>query len=84
MAIAVFTQIIKRDGRSEDFNPQKITSAITKAGEVSGEYGPELAQKMTVRVINIAQQIFPDNPTVEGIQDIVEDVLLSSHYRKAA
>ena len=39
---------------------------------------------MTVRVINIAQQMFTDNPTVEGIQDIVEDVLLSSPYRKAA
>ena len=39
---------------------------------------------MTVRVVNIAQQMFIDNPTVEGIQDIVEDVLLSSPYRKAA
>ena len=84
MAIAVFTQIIKRNGRTEDFNPQKITSAITKAGEVSGEFGPDTAQKMTMRVVNIAQQMFVDNPTVEGIQDIVEDVLLSSPYRKAA
>jgi len=84
MAIAVFTQIIKRNGRTEEFNPQKITNAITKAGQVSGEFGPETAQKMTVRVINIAQQIFLDNPTVEGIQDIVEDVLLSSPYRVAA
>ena len=84
MAIAVFTQIIKRNGRSEEFNPQKITSAITKAGQVSGEFGQEIAQKMTMRVVNIAQQMFEDNPTVEGIQDIVEDVLLSSPYRKAA
>jgi ribonucleoside-triphosphate reductase len=84
MAIAVFTQIIKRNGRTEEFNPQKITKAITKAGQVSGEFTEEIAQKMTMRVINIAQQIFMDNPTVEGIQDIVEDVLLSSPYRKAA
>jgi ribonucleoside-triphosphate reductase len=84
MAIAVFTQIIKRNGRTEEFNPLKITKAITKAGQVSGEFGPEIAQKMTMRVVNIAQQIFVDNPTVEGIQDIVEDVLLSSPYRKAA
>jgi anaerobic ribonucleoside-triphosphate reductase len=84
MAIVVFTQIIKRNGRTEEFDPQKITNAMTKAGQVSGEFGPETAQKMTVRVINIAQQIFLDNPTVEGIQDIVEDVLLSSPYRKAA
>ena len=84
MAIAVFTQIIKRNGRTEEFNPLKITKAITKAGQVSGEFGPEIAHKMTMRVVNIAQQIFVDNPTVEGIQDIVEDVLLSSPYRKAA
>jgi ribonucleoside-triphosphate reductase len=84
MAIAVFTQIIKRNGRTEEFNPLKITKAITKAGQISGEFGPEIAQKMTVRVVNIAQQMFIDSPTVEGIQDIVEDVLLSSPYRKAA
>jgi len=84
MAIAVFTQIIKRNGRTEEFNPLKITKAITRAGQVTGEFGPEIAQKMTVRVVNIAQQIFNENPTVEGVQDIVEDVLLSSPYRKSA
>jgi len=82
MAIAVFTQIVKRNGRSEEFNPLKITKALAKAGEVTGEFGPEVAQKMTMRVINIAQQMFVDNPTVEGIQDIVEDVLLSSPTAK--
>ena len=84
MAIAVFTTIVKRNGRVEEFNPQKITNALTKAGQVTGEFGIETAQMMTVRVLNIAQQIFIDNPTVEGIQDIVEEVLLSSPYRKTA
>jgi len=84
MAVAVFTTIVKRNGRVEDFNPQKITGALTKAGQVTGEFGAETAQMMTVRVLNIAQQIFIDNPTVEGIQDIVEEVLLSSPYRKTA
>jgi len=84
MGLSVFTSIIKRDGRTEEFDPLKITKAITKAGQASGEFGPETAQKMTLRVINIAQQLFADNPTVEGVQDIVEDVLLSSPYRKAA
>ncbi len=84
MAIAVFNQIIKRDGRTEEFNPQKIAQAIARAGHITGELGPEIAQKMTVRVVNIAHQIFSDSPTVEGIQDIVEDVLLSSPYRKTA
>ncbi len=84
MAVAVFTKIIKRNGRIEDFNPQKITNAIAKAGHATGECSLEIAQKMTLRVLNIAQQMFIENPTVEGIQDIVEDVLLSSPYRKTA
>lgn len=84
MAIAVFTRIIKRNGKVEDFDPKKIVSAIAKAGAATGEYPLEMAEKMALRVINIAQQVFIENPTVEGIQDIVEDVLLSSLYRKSA
>ncbi|MEI7999426.1 MAG: ribonucleoside triphosphate reductase [Candidatus Omnitrophota bacterium] len=83
MAIMVLNKIVKRNGRSEDFQPQKITKAIHKAGEVTGEFGLEVAQNLTVRAINIAQQMYSDAiPTVENIQDIVEDVLLSSPYRK--
>ncbi len=84
MAVALFSKIVKRNGKVEEFNPQKITSAIAKAGEVTGEFGMEMAQKLTVRAINIAQQIYTGDPTVESIQDIVEDVLLSSPYRKTA
>ena len=84
MAIAVFTTVIKRNGRTEGFDPKKITKAIVKAGQVTGEFGPDMAQTLTVRVLNIAQQVLVDNPTVEGIQDIVEEVLLSSPYRKTA
>ncbi len=83
MTIALFTQIIKRNGRKEIFQPQKIANAIGKAGEATGEFGEEVAKALTVRVVNITQQMFAQEvPTVEAIQDIVEDVLLSSVYRK--
>lgn len=83
MSIALFTQIKKRNGRTEEFQPQKITQAILKAGEATGEFGEEVAKSLTLRVVNIAQQMSSqDVPTVESIQDIVEDVLLSSVYRK--
>lgn len=79
------TRIVKRDGRIEDFNPQKITAAIQKAGEATGEFSNEIAQKLTMRVVNIAQQVMSDStPTVERIQDIVEEVLLTSPYKKTA
>ncbi|MDE2008659.1 MAG: ribonucleoside triphosphate reductase [Candidatus Omnitrophica bacterium] len=78
----MFTTIVKRNGKSENFDPQKIVRAIAKAGQATGEFDLEVAQKLAVRVVNIAQQMFPESPTVENIQDIVEDVLISSPYRK--
>jgi Oxygen-sensitive ribonucleoside-triphosphate reductase len=78
-----FIHIVKRDGRQEEFQPQKITQAICKAGKATGEFGEEMAKTFTLRVVNIVQQIYVQEiPTVEDIQDIVEDVLLSSVYRK--
>lgn len=81
----LFTKIIKRTGAIEAFNSQKITTAILKAGQATGEFGEQPAQKLTLRVLNLAQQLVTDRyPTVEEIQDIVEDVLLTSPYRKTA
>ncbi|MBN1870799.1 MAG: ribonucleoside triphosphate reductase [Candidatus Omnitrophica bacterium] len=81
----VLTRIIKRNGTEDEFNPSKITTAIQKAGEASGEFSHDVAQMLTLRVLNLAQQLITDrNPTVEEIQDIVEEVLLSSPYKKTA
>lgn len=79
------TKIVKRNGKEEDFNPGKITLAIQKAGEATGEFGQEMAKKLTVRVLNITQQMIVDRlPLVEEIQDVVEQVLLNSPYLKTA
>ena len=81
----MFTKIKKRDGRVVEFDAQKITTAIKKAGEATGEFGEEIAKKLTLRVLNLAQQIITHRiPTVEEIQDIVEEILLSSPYKKTA
>ncbi len=79
------TKIIKRDGTSEDFNYQKITHAILKAGCATGEFDEPIAKNLTLRVLNIIHQMMTEEPpTVEQIQDIVEEVLLTSPYRKTA
>ncbi len=79
------TKIVKRNGKEEDFNSGKITVAIQKAGEITGEFGQEMAKKLTVRVLNITQQMIVDRlPLVEEIQDVVEQVLLNSPYLKTA
>lgn len=82
---ALLTKIVKRDGRVVDFEPEKITLAITKAGAATQEFSPDMAQKLTMRVLNLAHQLAGQHhPTVEQVQDIVEDVLLTSPYKKTA
>lgn len=81
----LLTKIIKRNNKEENFNANKITIALQKAGHTTGEFDQKTAKKLTLRVINIAQQMFVDrSPNVEEIQDIVEEVLLSSQFKKTA
>ena len=84
-ATKILISVIKRNGKEELFNPSKITVALQKAGEATGEFGQETAQKLTMRVVNLIHQMLKEHSlSVEGIQDIVEDVLLTSPYRRAA
>lgn len=81
----MFNLIIKRDGSKVKFNSEKITLAIQKAGQATGEFDLKVAKQLTLRVLNIAHDLIQNRiPTVEEIQDIVEEVLLSSQYKKTA
>jgi len=79
------SKIRKRDGHLARFDAANITSAIAKAGVATDEFGEREAKKLTIKVLNLAEKLF-DNKimTVEEIQDIVEEVLLGSSYRKTA
>ncbi|MDP8212590.1 MAG: ribonucleoside triphosphate reductase [Candidatus Zapsychrus exili] len=82
---SVLTKICKRNGSTEDFDSQKIATAIFRAGQATDEFSEEVAQKLTMRVVNLIQQLVKDKvPTVEEVQDIVEEVLLVSPYRQTA
>ena len=81
----LFTHIKKRDGRIETFDAVKITGAIIKAGRASGEFTDDTARFLTMRVLSLSQTILQTaTPTVEEIQDVVEEVLLSSPFKKTA
>ncbi len=81
----MFQKILKRDGTMADFDARKISDAIAKAGVASDEFDSAVAAKLTFRVLSIAEQaIATDLPSVEAIQDIVEEVLIASPYRKTA
>ena len=80
-----FTQIRKRDGRLVPFDAGKIESAILKAGHATGEFGENIAQQLTIRVLSLTQMMLSDQtPTVEKIQDLVEEVLLNSSFKQTA
>lgn len=81
----MFTNIRKRNGQFVPFDKKKITLAISKAGKASSEFDDEIAEKLCLRVINLAMQVSEDETIdVEKIQDIVEEVLLASPYKKTA
>ncbi len=81
----IFDRIIKRDGRVVPFASSKITGAILKAGRATGEFGEVEARRLTIRVMTLAQNVFEQSlPSVEEIQDLVEEVLLASPFKRTA
>mgnify|MGYP000093472545 FL=1 len=81
----MYTYIKKRDGRRVAFRQAKIMSAIERAGLETGEFGEAVADKLAEKVVARAtKEISEKVPTVEQIQDIVEEILLESRYKKTA
>jgi len=81
----MFEKIKKRDGRVADFDSSKISDAIAKAGEATGEFDEREAKKLTLKVMTLARDLrLGACPDVEEIQDIVERVLLDSPFYKTA
>lgn len=77
--------IKKRDGRKVKFMPEKIVTALTKAGEVTGEYDAKTAMKLAERVLDRAEKsIATKLISVEDIQDITEETLMASNYKQTA
>lgn len=81
----MFQKIKKRDGRIVQFDSKKIEIAIQKAGLATGEFNQKIASKLTLKVLSLAKDLIKSKiPQVEEIQDIVEEVLLSSPYKDTA
>ncbi len=79
-------EIIKRNGQSVLFNPEKITDAIYKAAvQVEGK-DRERAEFLTRKILALMHQIYPQDaiPIVEEVQDLVEKVLIENGHTKTA
>ncbi|NLT18890.1 MAG: ribonucleoside triphosphate reductase [Clostridiales bacterium] len=78
-------EIVKRDGRVEQFDVNKITSAIYKAAIAAGGDDKGKAEEIGYLVAHrLASQYRDTAPTVENIQDMVEKVLIDEKHAKTA
>ena len=78
-------QIVKRDGRVVSFDEAKITTAIWKAMRAVGDPDESAAKRLAERVTQLLDERFVGElPTVEEIQDLVEDVLIAAGYTRTA
>ncbi len=80
------TRILKRDGVEVRFDAAKIESAILRAGQASGEFGPQEARLLAAQVVKVLAHRFSDGrpPDIEGIQDVVEQTLISANHFETA
>ncbi|MGB9678492.1 MAG: ribonucleoside triphosphate reductase [Thermoanaerobacteraceae bacterium] len=77
--------VIKRDGRQVEFDMNKITNAIYKAFKAVGDDSFDDVLKISKKITQNIKLNFADTiPTVEQIQDIVEQYLIREGYGKAA
>lgn len=77
--------IIKRDGSVVEFDKEKIVNAIYKAGEESGEFEIREATFLASKVVEvIGKNLNLEKLSVEAVQDLVEETLLDSQYKKTA
>jgi ribonucleoside-triphosphate reductase len=81
-----FIQIQKRDGRIADFDQEKITRAIHKALTATTTKDGKEARLLSNKVVELMNRRFKkgDLPSVEQIQDIVEEVLILNGYTETA
>jgi ribonucleoside-triphosphate reductase len=78
--------IYKRDGRVVQFDAGKITEAIFRAFKAAGEFDRVHAETVCADVCGILAAMYRDGrvPSVEGVQDLVENRLIAHNHAEVA
>lgn len=78
--------IIKRDGRTAEFHPEKIADAVEKSFQAcAAMQGRDTAEKIAATVVEkLESGAIEGTPTVEGVQDLVEETLIESGFVQTA
>lgn len=79
------TQVLKRDGRIVPFDAERICFAIQRAGQATNEFGEAEARRLAGQVVKVISHRFAGRmPSIEQIQDVVEQALIAAdHFRTA-
>ena len=80
------TTIRKRNGKEVPFDPEKIRSAIHKANQSDAAKGEKISTSALDELTHQIIHKLPDGeiPTVEQVQDLVEEALIAADYAKTA
>lgn len=74
-------RIVRRDGTDVPFETERIALALTRAGAASGEFDGDEARLLTARVLKVIRHRHCGAPpTVEQVQDIVEQTLVDANH----
>jgi len=79
-------KVRKRDGKIADFNPIQITEAIWKAAQAVGGKDYRKSAELTNKVMDLLEKQTKRGqmPTVEQVQDAVEETLIEEGHAKTA
>ena len=79
------TRVRKRDGHLVDFDPKKIEKAVLKALTAAEQGDGKTAKKLSQIVKDLLEKRFKKEiPSIEQIQDVVEEILILKGYAKTA
>ncbi len=79
------SKITKRDGRIVAFDENKIAGAILKALKAVQREDGDLARELSEDIVKLINERFKDKiPSVENVQDLVEEALIRNGYADVA
>jgi anaerobic ribonucleoside-triphosphate reductase len=79
------SKITKRDGKTVDFDETKIANAIYKALKSVEREDGDVANRLAEETVKLINERFEDKiPSVENVQDIVEEVFIKNGYAHVA
>lgn len=81
----MISYIIKRDGRREQFDLDKIANAVFRAAQSVGGTDAAMARDVAEKTCALYEQLYgSQEPTVEEIQDLVEKELIECGHAQTA